>query len=125
MDTTVNKIMTQKVILGLLLTTVISLGVKSSITYADNHTPSNTRTLKSASELDYPPFALVRPDGSADGFSVELLRAVVREISMEVDIPVGPWHEIKQKPSEGLLELLPLLPLEGDETLLLLLPGDH
>ncbi len=32
------------------------------------------RVLKSASELDYSPFALVLPDGSADGFSVDLLK---------------------------------------------------
>ena len=31
------------------------------------------KTIKSASETDYPPFALVKPDGIADGFSVELL----------------------------------------------------
>ena len=62
--------MIQKVIFGLLLTTVISLGLKTPITYAAQNALSDTRTLKSASELDYPPFALVRSDGSADGFSV-------------------------------------------------------
>ena len=33
--------------------------------------PSPSPVLRSASELDYPPFALVKKDGSADGFSVE------------------------------------------------------
>ena len=105
----VNKIMTQKVILGLLLTTVISLGLKTSITYAEHNTPSYTRSLKSASELDYPPFALVRPDGTADGFSVELLRETTHAVGLDVKIPVGPWHEIKQKLIEGGLDVLPLV----------------
>jgi PAS domain S-box-containing protein len=73
--------------------------------------------LKSASELDYPPFALVQPDGSADGFSVELLKNVVRKVGLKVDIPVAPWHEIKQKLIDGKLDVLPLVSysLERDE----------
>jgi signal transduction histidine kinase len=101
--------MNQKVILGLLLITVISSGLKTSIAYADRITPANTRILKSASELDYPPFALVRPDGNADGFSVDLLKAVVSAIGMDIDIVVGPWHEIKQMLTEGRLDVLPLV----------------
>jgi ABC-type amino acid transport substrate-binding protein len=104
-----NYIMTQKIILGLLLTTVISLGLKTSITYAGQNIPSNTRILKSASEFDYPPFALVRPDGSADGFSVEMLREATHIMGLDVEIPVGPWHEIKQKLIEGELDVLPLV----------------
>ena len=104
-----NRIMTQKIILGLLLTTVISLWLKTSITYADQNTPPNTRTLKSASELDYPPFSLVRPDGSADGFSVELLRETTHVVGLNVKIPVGPWHDIKQKLVDGALDVLPLV----------------
>ena len=101
--------MTQKVILVLLLTTIISLGVRTSTTYAENKTSSNTRTLKSASEFDYPPFALVRPDGSADGFSVEMLRETTHIMGLDVEIPVGPWHEIKHKLVKGGLDVLPLV----------------
>ncbi|MEJ2157257.1 MAG: transporter substrate-binding domain-containing protein [Desulfobacteraceae bacterium] len=73
------------------------------------HADSTVRVLKSASELDYPPFALVRPDRSADGFSVELLRAVARTMGVPVEINVGPWPEIKQKLARGDLDLLPLV----------------
>ena len=41
----------------------------------DGSLPENQRILKSASELDYPPLAVVQPDGSAGGFSVDLLKA--------------------------------------------------
>jgi len=67
------------------------------------------RTLRSASELDYPPFALVRPDGAADGFSVELLRAVAHSAGLRIGFKVGPWHAIKQELMDGELDVLPLV----------------
>lgn len=70
---------------------------------------SSGSILQSASELDYPPFALVRPDGTADGFSVDLLKAVVHAADMQVTISVGPWPEIKQQLVEGKLDVLPLV----------------
>jgi ABC-type amino acid transport substrate-binding protein len=48
------------------------------------------RVLQSASELDYPPFSLVRPDGGADGFSVDLLKAVARAAGLGIEFRVGP-----------------------------------
>jgi PAS domain S-box-containing protein len=65
--------------------------------------------LQSASELDYPPFAIVRPDGTADGFSVDLLKAVVDVASLEVNISVGPWSQIFQQLIEGRIDVLPLV----------------
>ncbi len=55
---------------------------------------SSNITVKSASELDYPPFSIVRADGNADGFSVELLRAVIAEMGREVSFAVGPWAKL-------------------------------
>ncbi len=74
----------------------------------DGSKPSQ-RILKSASEFDYPPFALVRTDGSADGFSVDLLKAVTQAVGLEVNFSVGPWHKIKQKLADGHLDVLPLV----------------
>ena len=67
------------------------------------------RIIKSASELDYPPFALVLQDKSASGFSVELLRAVCRAVDMDVNFEIGPWHEIKRKLGDGVIDVLPLM----------------
>lgn len=67
------------------------------------------REIKSASELDYPPFAVVKKDGSADGFSVELLKAVIREAGLTIHFRVGPWNEIKQDLAQGRLDVLPLV----------------
>ena len=66
-------------------------------------------SLRSASEFDYPPFAIVKPDGSADGFSVELLRAVAKSENMDISFKVGPWHTIKQELADGTIDVLPLV----------------
>ncbi|MCP3943061.1 MAG: transporter substrate-binding domain-containing protein [Desulfobacteraceae bacterium] len=76
---------------------------------ADDNLRSLPDTLKSASELDYPPFSIIREDGSADGFSVEILRASVQAIGKDVSFFVGPWDEIKQELIQGRLDVLPLV----------------
>ncbi|MCU7915491.1 MAG: transporter substrate-binding domain-containing protein [Candidatus Thiodiazotropha sp. (ex Gloverina cf. vestifex)] len=65
--------------------------------------------VRSASELDYPPFSIVHEDNSVDGFSVELMRAAVQAMGREVTFEVGPWAEIKQDLEAGHLEALPLV----------------
>ncbi len=65
-------------------------------------------TIKSASELDYPPFSIVRNDGTADGFSVELLKAVVHAVGHDISFDVAPWNEIKQDLINGHIDVLPL-----------------
>lgn len=61
------------------------------------------------SELDYPPFALVTADGRADGFAVELLRAVLKAMGREVSFRVGPWNDLKEDLAAGRLQVLPLV----------------
>ncbi|MFB0935296.1 MAG: PAS domain S-box protein [Propionivibrio sp.] len=65
--------------------------------------------IRSASELDYPPYAVVTGDGQADGFGVEMLRAALRAMGREVSFAVGPWHRIKQDLAEGRIQVLPLV----------------
>jgi ABC-type amino acid transport substrate-binding protein len=92
-----------------LVVIAISLVLMPPAVSAEHLLKANPRILKSASELDYPPFALVRADGSADGFSVDLLKAVAHAVGLEVSIHVGPWHEIKQKLIDRQLDVLPLV----------------
>lgn len=71
--------------------------------------PPQAKTLKSASELDYPPFAIVQADGTASGFSVELLKAAVEASGYSVSFKTGPWHELKQELVEKKIDVLPLV----------------
>ncbi len=88
---------------------------------AESGSPLNPshRVLLSASELDYPPFSEVRNDGSADGFSVELLKAVAGAVGFDVVFEVGPWNEIKRELIDGRIDVLPLVSYskERDEVL--------
>lgn len=58
------------------------------------------------SELDYPPFALVRQDGTADGFTVDLWRAVAREVHLDASIQTGPFHDILERFKDGRIDVL-------------------
>ena len=93
------------------LTIIITVvtGAQMPIAKAQNPSKQPLRILNSASEFDYPPFALVRPDGSADGFSVDLLKAVTQAVGLEITFTVGPWHKIKQELVVGHLDVLPLV----------------
>jgi PAS domain S-box-containing protein len=88
---------------------------------AKDYIPSTYKPviLESASELDYPPFSLVQSDGSADGFSVDLLKAVTRAVNLDIRFSVGPWKKIKQDLIDGNLDVLPLVSYstERDEVL--------
>ncbi|WP_207260138.1 transporter substrate-binding domain-containing protein [Desulfovibrio sp. Huiquan2017] len=65
--------------------------------------------LQSASELDYPPLALVLPDGTPGGFSVDLLKAVAREVGLDVRFKLGPWATLKRELADGEIDVLPLV----------------
>ena len=88
--------------------TLFTVCIPSPETLADQPV-SVSRVLRSASELDYPPFAIVQPDGTADGFSVELLRAATEAAGLDVSFKIGSWNEIKEELATGTLDALPLV----------------
>jgi len=62
----------------------------------------------SGCEYDYPPYCIVNPDGSATGFSVELLRAASKAMGRDVVFKTGTWSEVKQDLADGRIQVLPL-----------------
>ncbi len=66
-------------------------------------------TLEVGSELDYPPFAIINKNGEADGFSVDLFKAVAKVMDLEVNFRVGPWHEVRTALEKGEIDALPLV----------------
>ncbi len=79
----------------------------SSLAFANTQATS-VRVLISATEYDYPPFSVTK-GGEADGFSVELLRAVAREAGLSVSFYVNEWSVIKNRLENGELDVLPLV----------------
>ena len=58
------------------------------------------------SELDFPPFALVREGGRADGFTAELWQAVAREAHLDATITIGPFHQLLDQFKSGEIDVL-------------------
>ena len=80
----------------------------ASFVFANVYQNRVQKHLQSASELDYPPFAVVTNE-EADGFSVELLRSVVKEMGGEVDFYVDEWSKVKDALKVGEIDVLPLV----------------
>ncbi|MGM0492526.1 MAG: transporter substrate-binding domain-containing protein [Armatimonadota bacterium] len=65
--------------------------------------------IRSASEIDYPPFCIVDADGNASGFSVELMEAAVRAMDRTVTFRTGAWAEVRGWLERGEVDALPLV----------------
>ena len=76
----------------------------AKLTFASEPTPG--RHLIVGSEFDFPPFALAREGGTADGFTVELWRAVAREAHLDATIKIGRFHEILNQFKNGQIDVL-------------------
>ena len=61
------------------------------------------------SEIDYPPYALVDSEGNADGFSVDVIKAVAKTLNIEIEFKVGPWNQVKGMLERGEIDMLPLV----------------
>jgi ABC-type amino acid transport substrate-binding protein len=72
----------------------------SSLSHADD------KPLIVGSEQDYPPFALGLTNETADGFTVELWRAVAGESHLNSTIRVLPFHDILQEFKAGNIDVL-------------------
>ncbi len=89
---------------------LIGSGLSAASTLPDSGSPAPLPpVIRSASEYDYPPYAVVTPANKADGFSVELLRAALKAMGRDVTFELGPWSEVKQKLVESEVAVLPLV----------------
>ena len=75
----------------------MSFGVFS---YADD------KVLIVGSEQNYPPFALGLTNETADGFTVELWRAVATESHLNSSIRVLPFHDVLSEFQSGNIDVL-------------------
>ncbi len=82
------------------------------LAFADNpdiQEKNLSKQLIVGSELDYFPFAMQNKKGEADGFSVELFKAVAQVMGFEVKFRVGPWNEVRRALENGEIDALPLV----------------
>ena len=55
---------------------------------------------------NFPPFEFLDENGRPAGFTVELTRAVARELNMDVRIQLGPWEEMVNALRDGKIDAL-------------------
>ncbi len=72
------------------------------------HAENTNNIYQSATEYDYPPFS-VTSSGEANGFSVDLLKAVAQEMGFEIKFKIDDWATLKQELADGKLDVLPLV----------------
>ncbi|MBN1103099.1 MAG: transporter substrate-binding domain-containing protein, partial [Deltaproteobacteria bacterium] len=65
--------------------------------------------IRSAAEIDYPPFSIVDANGRAEGFSIELMRAALTAMGRDVTFRTGPWAEVRGWLERGEVQALPLV----------------
>jgi len=76
-----------------------------SLLIADN----KGEIIRSASEIDYPPFCHLDERGSPTGFSVELLTEALKRMDKKVNFKVGIWADVKKMLEIGEVDVLPLV----------------
>ncbi len=95
-----------KAAIGFLLFALLVCPMAAATSPGNGPTP---KVLQVGSELDYPPFAIVNQAGEADGFSVDLFKAVAQVMGLEVRFRVGPWEEVRTALERGEIDALPLV----------------
>ena len=90
----------------------LMLSLLSLLAFADNPNIPEinlSKPLIVGSELDYFPFAMQNENGEADGFSVELFKAVAQVMELKVKFRVGLWNEVRRALENGEIDALPLV----------------
>ena len=89
---------------------MLSILLFSTVLFSFGHENSfHEKVVKSASELDYPPFSIVTKEGKADGFSVELLKASLKVMDKDVTFYVDTWSKVKSYLKNGKIDVLPVV----------------
>ena len=65
--------------------------------------------IRSAAEINYPPFSIVDDQGRASGFSVELIKASLGAMGRDVTFRTGPWPDVRGWLETGEIQALPLV----------------
>jgi ABC-type amino acid transport substrate-binding protein/nitrogen-specific signal transduction histidine kinase/ActR/RegA family two-component response regulator len=73
--------------------------------FAGLELPSKRRLVVGGDE-DYPPFEFIDQHGLPAGYNVDLIRAVARELGLEIDIRLGPWAEVRRALQRGEIDVI-------------------
>jgi two-component system sensor histidine kinase EvgS len=80
-----------------------------SAIFAEEMAFEKAGVILSASEIDYPPFSIIDDQGEAGGFSVELMRAALDAMGIDVTFRTGTWAEVRGLLEKGEVQALPIV----------------
>ena len=95
--------------IGLFYLLAVVTGLLLSFAAAAGAAEADSPPIRSAAEVDYPPFSFVSEDGRASGFSVELMRAALEAMNRQVVFRTGPWADVRSWLETGQVQALPLV----------------
>jgi two-component system sensor histidine kinase EvgS len=73
--------------------------------FAAMQLPSN-RPIVIGGDRNYPPYEFLDKHGKPAGYNVDLVRAVARELDLNIEIRLGKWNERIQALAEGKIDLI-------------------
>lgn len=62
--------------------------------------------LRMGANSDFSPYEFTNAKGVADGFSVDLIRAIAREMNFEIDLMLGSWQEMRRMLADRRIDAL-------------------
>ncbi|WP_462324540.1 PAS domain S-box protein [Desulfoplanes sp.] len=62
--------------------------------------------LRVRGDNDFPPFEFLDHRGEPSGFNVDIMRALANTMGLEIQIELGPWHEVRREIEQGKADIL-------------------
>jgi len=56
-------------------------------------------------DYDYPPYEFLE-DGEPTGFNIDIMRAVAEVMGLDIDLSLGPWHQVRSQIESGEIDIL-------------------
>ena len=68
-------------------------------------TAPSAKTIIVKSDHNFPPYEFVK-DGVSTGYNIEIIRAVAKNMGMEVQISLGPWNAVRAELEQGHIDAI-------------------
>jgi len=65
------------------------------------------RVYSVSGDSNYPPYEFINDEDNADGFNIDLVRAIAREMEIKISISLAPWSTARTNLETGQIDILP------------------
>ena len=98
----------KRIFVSLILGGLLSLCLAASVqARCPNASQTNSDSIiVIGGDYNYPPFEYLNAKGEPDGFNVDVVRAVAKEMGLHIKIELGPWSEVRKLLEDGKIDAL-------------------